>query len=568
MFDQNEAKKQFDSLVEEWWRSVLDARPELASYLGEKGYGSLSTDFSSEAIETGFAKKAAFLERFESIQEEALADADRLNLDLIVRQLRSQLEGRRFREWEMPVSALPGLESMLAGYVPVLPFESVEDYCDFCVRLRHLPVTLEQLVVQMRNGLKRGMLPLKSHMSDVESRCLKLSNLELGDNPLYAPILKFPPALNDDERARIKRDVETILLESVIPAYEKFLVFLRDEYSPKCREEAGIWSLPDGRDLYSFLVRSYTTPEMTPEGLHLLGHAEVARIKTEMSRVAHDLGFQDLADFNVSMKSNRALYPDSKEDLIRRYADCVARMREKLPLLFHEYPKDELRIVPEDALFESTAPSACYYRGSQDGTRPARMVVNTGDYARRSIIGIETTAYHEGFPGHHLQLSVEGGLSDLPAFRRFGFSGDIVAFGEGWALYAEGLGLEVGLYQDPYSLYGHYQDDLLRAIRLVADTGLHHKGWSRQQVVDYFHEHSGIDEIDVQNEVDRYISDPGQALAYKVGQLKIMELRDYAETSLRSAFDLRDFHAVVLGAGCLPLDILEKRVKAWVESLR
>jgi uncharacterized protein (DUF885 family) len=351
----------------------------------------------------------------------------------------------------------------------------------------------------------------------------------------------------------------------VLPAYQKVATFVRDEYAPQGREEVGVWSLPDGPARYANRVKRSTTTDMTPDEVHELGLREVARIEGEMLQIAKKLGFNDLASLNKSIEDNPSLRAKSREQIIEIYKGYEDQMYAKLPELFGRLPKAKLEVVPIESFREKSAAGADYNTGAPDGSRPGRINVNTSDPTSRKTITMESTAYHEGVPGHHMQLSIAQELPDLPEFRKHG---GYTAYVEGWALYSERLGKEVGFYQDPYNDYGRLQDEMLRAIRLVVDTGLHHKHWTRQQVVDFFHAHSAIDEVEVQSETDRYIVWPGQALGYKIGQLTILELREKAKRELGDKFDVRAFHDEVLGAGALPMNVLQERINAWIARVK
>ncbi len=353
--------------------------------------------------------------------------------------------------------------------------------------------------------------------------------------------------------------------DSILPAYVKFTKFVKEEYAPKGRAEPGMWSLPDGAARYAYQVKGSTTTDLTPEEIHQLGLKEVARIEGEMMKVARKLGYGDLKSLNAAIEKNPKLHAQSRQQILDLYTKYIDQMYAKLPQLFGRLPKAKVVVVPTEDFREKEASGAEYQTGAPDGSRPGRVQVNTGDPESRKTITMESTAYHEGVPGHHMQLSIAQELPTLPPFRQ---QGGYTAFVEGWALYSERLGKEVGFYQDPYNDYGHLQDEMLRAIRLVVDTGFHYKHWSRDQVVQFFHDHSGIDEVDVQSETDRYIVWPGQALAYKLGQLKILELREKAKKELGPKFDIRQFHDQVLGAGALPLDVLQEQIDHWIAETK
>jgi len=354
-----------------------------------------------------------------------------------------------------------------------------------------------------------------------------------------------------------------VLEKQVLPAYQHFARFMKVSYVPAGRTEPGIGSLPDGAKYYKYLIRRSTTTDLTAEQIHQIGLDEVKKDEAAMLEIAQKLGFKDLASFRASLKTNPKLRGDSREQLLAAYRGYLGPMQAKLPSLFGRLPKAPFEVVPMPAYLEKTSPPAYYEAGTADGSRPGRLLIDTWDSSHRNLYAVEAIAYHEGIPGHHLQISIAQELTDVPTFRKYG---GYTAYVEGWALYSEHLGKDIGFYQDPYSDYGRLEADIWRAIRLVVDTGVHNDRWTREQMVQYFHDHSAIDETTVQSEVDRYIAWPGQALAYKIGQLKILELRERAKKALGDKLDIRAFHDEVLGAGALPLDVLEARIDAWIAS--
>ncbi len=342
----------------------------------------------------------------------------------------------------------------------------------------------------------------------------------------------------------------------------KFTAFVKDEYAPKGRLDPGIWALPDGDARYAFRVKESTTTRLTPDEIHNIGLAQVKEIEVRMLGVAQQLGFKDLKSFNGALQADPKQHAHSREQILELYRKYLAQMNAKLPELFGQLPKAKLEVMPIEEFNEKDA-STHYNQGAADGSRPAHVMVNTGEFEKQLLVDVETTAYHEGVPGHHMQIAIAQELPELPPYRQNEY---YTAYTEGWALYSERLGKEVGFFQDPYSYYGHLQDDMLRAIRLVVDTGFHSKHWTRQQVVDYFHDHSAIPEPEVQSETNRYMAWPAQALGYKIGQLEILKLRQYAKDELGEKFDLRGFHDEVLGAGALPMDVLSERIHGWVKE--
>jgi uncharacterized protein (DUF885 family) len=416
----------------------------------------------------------------------------------------------------------------------------------------------------MRKGMRDRLMPPKFLLEKVVEQVDRIASQEAEKTPFAQPVDEFPDTVPEAERARIRAAVVDAIRTAVLPAYRKFGAFVRDEYAPRGRKDVGMWALPDGAKRYAVRVRQSTTTALSAAEIHQTGLREVARIEGEMLAIAKTLGFADLKSFRASLDTNAGLRAKSREQILELYRRYIDQMYAKLPQLFGRLPKAKVIVVPVEEFREKEAAGASYQPGAPDGSRPGRVEVNTADATSRKTISMESTAYHEGVPGHHMQLAIAQELTGLPEFRRFG-SG-YTAYEEGWALYSETLGKEVGFYTDPYNDYGRLQDEMLRAIRLVVDTGLHSKRWTRDQVVQFFHDHTSEDEVEVQNETDRYIVWPGQALGYKIGSLKIAELRERARRELGDRFDIRAFHDEILGAGPLPMDVLEKRIEDWIAA--
>jgi uncharacterized protein (DUF885 family) len=413
----------------------------------------------------------------------------------------------------------------------------------------------------MRKGLAEGLMPPKILLEKVVTQANGIATTPADQSPFTHPFDKFPDAISGADRKRLREAGLAAVKDSVIPAYVKFTAFVRDEYAPKGRAEPGAWALPDGAAWYAFRVKESTTTNLPPEEIHQLGLEQVKEIEGRMLAVVNQLGYKDMNSFKAAVDADPKLHAHSREQLLDLYRKYEDQMYARLPQLFGRLPKAKLEVMPVEEFREKEAADASYMDGTPDGSRPGHIMVNTGDFAKRTVLDIETTAYHEGVPGHHMQISIAQELPELPLFRQHE---EYTAYTEGWALYSERLGKEVGFYQDPYSYYGHLQDDMLRAIRLVVDTGFHYKHWTRQQVVDYFHAHSTIDEVSVQSETDRYMAWPAQALGYKIGQLEILKLRQYSKDQLGDKFDLRAFHDEVLSGGALPMDVLSTRIHEWV----
>jgi uncharacterized protein (DUF885 family) len=550
-------------LLNEQWEYTLRTSPEFASILGDRRYNDQLSDVSERARRADLAMTRRFLERFEAVSTVAFSDQETLDRDLMVKNLRDSIEADPFRNWQMPVNQMGGVHLGSAQLPSLLPFATVKDYDDYIARLKKLPVVMADTTANMRKGMAAKLMPPKFLLEKVAEQASAIAATPPEKSPFALPLEKMPDAFSAADRERIRAAVLEQVRVSVIPAYEKFAAFVRDEYAPRGRTEVGVWALPDGATRYAFMVKNQTTTDLTPEEIHEIGLREVARIEGEMLAIAKSLGYGDLKSFNAAVEANPALKARSPEHLLESYRKYIDQMYAKLPELFGRLPKAKLEVIPTPEFRQESASGAEYNTGSPDGSRPGRVYVNTYKATERKTLPFESTAYHEGVPGHHMQLSIQQELTDLPPFRQ---QGGETAFVEGWALYSERLGKEVGFYQDPYNDYGRLNDEMLRAIRLVVDTGLHAKRWNRDQVVQFFRDHSAIDEVEIQSETDRYIVWPGQALAYKIGQLKIVELRERAQKALGAKFDIRAFHDEVLGAGSLPMQVLEDRMMKWIEK--
>lgn len=550
-------------LLAERWEYSLSTNPEFASILGDKRWNDKISDVSDKAREADLAKSKDFLRRFEAVDTAGFPEQEALNKELMVLNLRRGIEGYRFKNWLMPVTQISGIHLQAPPFASYLSFTAAKDYEDLTTRYRKLPAVFDETIKQMRQGMAEGLMPPKFLLEKVVTQVAGIAAMKAEDSPFAEPLSRFPKDMPEAEKERLRAGMLASIRDGVLPAYARFAKFLKEEYVPKGRTEVGLWSLPDGDARYAFRVKNSTTTDRSPEQIHQIGLQEVARIEGEMLQVAKKLGYSDLKSLNAAIEKNPDLHAHSKQQILDLYKQHIDAMYTKLPQLFGRLPKAKVEVLPTEAFREKEASSAEYNQGTPDGSRPGRVQVNTSDPEKRKIINIESTAYHEGVPGHHMQITIAQELPTLPPFRA---QGGYTAFDEGWALYSERLGKEVGFYQDPYSDYGRLQDEMLRAIRLVVDTGLHYKRWNRDQVVQFFHDHSAIDEVEVQSETDRYIVWPAQALAYKVGQMKILELRERAHQALGAKFDIRAFHDEVLGAGALPMDVLERRIDSWIAA--
>ncbi|HEY5611407.1 MAG TPA: DUF885 domain-containing protein, partial [Thermoanaerobaculia bacterium] len=469
----------------------------------------------------------------------------------------------RFPEELIQVTQMGGVHSELAELAQMIPRFRAKDYEDFIKRLEAVPPTVDQNIALLRKGAQLGVTPPRVTLREVA----KLIEKQIVDDPTKSPIYtilfdEVPASISEDDQTRLRAAATIVIRDSVVPAYRKFHEFFVKEYEPKTRTSIGMSSLPDGAAWYAYRVKVMTTTERTPEQIHQIGLSEVKRIRAEMEQIKESTGFKGpLGEFFQFLRTDPRFYFTEKEALLKEYRDIAKRIDPQLMELFGKLPRTPYGVVPVPEYSEKTQTTAYYNPGSPDAGRPGYFYANTYDLKMRPKWEMEALTAHEAVPGHHLQIALAQELENVPKFRRFG---GYTAFVEGWGLYSESLGPELGLYKDPYSKFGQLTYEMWRAIRLVVDTGMHAKGWTRQQAIDFFRENAGKAEHDIVVEIDRYIVWPGQALAYKTGELKIKELRAWATKELGDDFSIREFHDTVLGAGALPLAILEARVKGWV----
>jgi uncharacterized protein (DUF885 family) len=555
--------KALATLLDAIWQDRLKHSPEFASSIGDKRYNDQLTDYSVKEVNAALGRGSEYIQRLSEIDTTGLLEQERLSADLMLRSLIEEQEGAKFKAWEMPVNQFNGIHTDLARLPGLLQFDSVKDYDDYIARLKKVPTAFSQIMTNMDLGADEGRVPPRYLMEKVLVQTQTLADLKPEDSPFALPLKTFPKSVSAADQKRISTEMLQAISTDVLPSYKRFAGFLKAEYIPKARKDPGIWAIPGGDAYYAYRIRQSTTLNKSAEEIHQIGLDAVKRDEAEMLAIVKSLGFADIKSFSAALKANPKEHPASADALVDAYKGYIAEIKPKLPELFGRLPKAPLEVVRVPAYMEKDQSAAYYDGGTPDGSRPGRVSVNTYNFADRSLAPVEAVAYHEGLPGHHLQISIAQELTGLPEFRKFQ---DYTAFTEGWGMYSERLGKDVGFYKDPYSDYGRLENDMWRAIRLVVDTGVHSKHWTRQQMVDYFHEHSAIDETNVQSEVDRYVAWPGQALGYKMGQLKILELRDKAKTALGPKFDIKAFHDEVLDSGALPMDVLEQRVDAWIAA--
>jgi len=549
-----------NAVFEEQYESDLRNFPERATAFGDYRYNDKLADRSFDAIAQYNKTDQAFLARLEAIPSTGFSDQDQLSHDLLVRVLQQRIADFDLKEYEMPINQQNGIHTSLADLPLSVPLDSVKHYEDYIARLHQIPRVLGQTTEVLRAGMKDKLMPVRFLLEKLPVQCQGIIEAD----PFLLPTKKYPASIPVEDQKRLTQQITDAINIDVIPAYKLFADFLRTVYAPEGRTTLAVTSLPDGQKRYENDIYGRTTTHMTPDEIHQLGLREIDRIQGEMIVIARKEGFADLAAFRASLKTNPKYVPASAEQILEDFRHYIAQMEPKLPELFTLLPKSPVTVEAIPA-FQSAA-ATHYVTGTPDGKRPGRVVVATSNFAERSLINDEAIAYHEGIPGHHMQLSVQQQLTGLPKFRLHGLGFN--AYTEGWALYAEQLGKEVGFYQDPGSDYGRLSSELFRAVRLVVDTGIHSKGWTRDQVVDFFRKSGAVDEPTIQSETDRYIAWPAQALSYKLGQLKIRELRERARKELGAKFDIRKFHDEMLDGGTLPLDLLEARTDKWIAQQR
>ncbi|HEX8895046.1 MAG TPA: DUF885 domain-containing protein [Terriglobales bacterium] len=549
-----------NALFEEQYESDLKNFPERATAFGDYRYNDKLADYSLEAIAQRNKTNQEFLARLQAIDTTGFSDQDQLSHDLMVRVLEQRITDYNFKEYEMPINQQNGIHTSLADLPLSMPFTTVKQYEDYISRLHQIPRVLSQTEEVLRAGMKDKLMPVRFLLEKIPVQCEGI----VAANPFLLPTKKYPASISPEEQKRLTQQITEAINIDVIPAYKQFANFVKTEYAPQGRTTLAITSLPDGQKRYENAIYARTTTRLSADEIHQIGLHEIDRIEAEMLAIAKKEGFADLASFRASLKTNPKYIPTSSEQILDDFRKYIAQMEPKLPQLFTLLPKSPVTV---EAIPPFQAAAATHYvTGTPDGKRPGRVVVATSNFAERSLIDDEAVAYHEGVPGHHMQNSVNQQLTGLPKFRLHGLGFN--AYGEGWALYAEQLGKEVGFYQDPVSDYGRLSSELFRAVRLVVDTGIHAKGWTREQVVEFMRKSGAVDEPTIQSETDRYIAWPAQALSYKLGQLKITELRERAQKELGPNFDIRTFHDEILDGGSLPLDMLEARTDKWIAQQR
>lgn len=551
----------FEALLSEAWEWQLAENPVFASRLGDRRFDARWPDLSMEAIERRHQDQREFLDRLSAIDTTRLDENSRLNYDLFRRELQNDLETWRFRSYLMPVHHRGGVQNLDAT-AETLRLATVSDYENWLERMSGVDTYIKQTMDLQERGRRAGYMPPAILMQRVTDQIAAQLVEKAEDSPFFAAFSNMPDSIPPAEQERLRQRATAVIDDEIVPAYRRFSRYFAGTYLPASRDSIGASELPYGKDFYEHRVRIYTTTQMTPDEIHELGLSEVSRLRAEMQTIIDELEFAgDFADFLHFLRTDSQFYFDNPDDLFEAYLATSKRIDPELVRLFGKLPRMPygLRPIPDSIAPDTT--TAYYSRPAADGSRAGYYYVNLYRPEVRPKYEIEVLTVHEAMPGHHLQIALAQELDDIPEFRRYaGFT----AFIEGWGLYSESLGSELGLYKDPYSRFGALTYEMWRAVRLVVDTGIHSKGWTRQQAIDFFKDNAAKTELDIVNEIDRYIGNPGQAVAYKIGQLKILQMRRAAEQALGENFDIRDFHDELLGGGALPLEVLETRMNNWL----
>ncbi|HVR40163.1 MAG TPA: DUF885 family protein [Thermoanaerobaculia bacterium] len=552
-------------LFDDEWQWQLRDNPEGATLVGDARYNDKLFDRSEAAFAKRRAHDLETLKSIDAIDRAKLSGEDQLNYDIFRLQVRNAVESDRFPYEVLQIDQMGGIHAMLSELAQGIPKERVKDFDDFLARMRAYPKAIDDTIALLRRGLASGVTPPRVILRDVP----ELIGNQIVDDPTKSPIYdiafaNLPASFSADDKARLQREAAEIIRTAITPAMKRLHDYMKNEYVPKSREAIGFTTVPNGKEWYALAVRQMTTTELTPDEIHALGLSEVKRIRAEMERIKEQTGFKgSLAEFFEFLRTDKRFFFTERDALLSAYRDIAKRIDPELMKLFGTLPRTSYGVIPVPSYSEKTQTTAYYNSGSPEGHRPGYYYANLYDLPSRPKWEMEALTLHEAVPGHHLQISLAQELTDVPNFRRHG---GFTAFVEGWGLYAESLGPELGMYKDPYAKFGQLTYEMWRAVRLVVDTGMHAKGWTRDQAIQFFVDNASKSRHDIEVEIDRYLAWPGQALAYKIGELKMKELRAYATRELGDQFDIRAFHDQLLGAGPLPMSILEARTKAWVKS--
>lgn len=549
------------ALIDAEWEYDLQRNPVSASLRGDRRWNDRWEDLDPAAIKSHENHIRDTLTRLRAIDRNTLSPGDQLNYDLFRIDTEAALRASELRLYLLPVSQRDGVQ-LSDGLTELLRFETVKDYEDWIARLKAFPKLMDQTIALMREGLKAKMLWPKVVMQRVSGQIAKQLVTKPEESGFFKPFLNFPAGVSQTDRDRLSAAGRAAVTDQILSSFQKFRDFFQKEYFPACFDAVGVWQMPVGAEIYTYLAKRETTTNLTPEQIHQKGLSEVARIRAEMQRIMEKVGFEGtLQEFFQKLRTDPQFYYKTPAELLDAYRAVAKRIDPTLVKVFKTLPRMPYGVIPIPDNQAPDTTTAYYNEGAVDGSRPGYYNVNLYKPETRPKYEMMALSMHEAVPGHHLQIALAMELGEIPNFRRYG---GYTAFIEGWALYSESLGDELGLYDDPYAKFGQLTYEMWRAVRLVVDTGMHFYKWDRQKAIDFFRDNAAKTEQDIVNEIDRYITDPGQALAYKIGELKIKELRARATTVLGSDFDLREFHDVVLLSGAVPLEVLERNVDAWI----
>lgn len=561
VFAQNNTTKRLYDFFEAQWQMTLADSPTFASYLGDKRYNNRWNNESISAIENRNTNRVATLSRLKQINRAELSDKDKLNYDLFQKDLESAIDNFNTRLYLLPINQRGGIQTAdeLAEFIQ---FETVKDYEDWIARLDSFPLLMEQTLALMQKGKANGMIWSRQVLTRVPAQIDKQIVATAEQSSFYAPFKTMSKDVSEAEQARLRNLAKQAINDKIIPSYKKLKTYFETEYLPSAYPEAGIWQMKNGDKIYEFLARDYTTTTMTPKEIHEKGLSEVKRIRAEMEKIKTQVAFKGtLQEFFIFLRTDPQFFYKTSEELLNAYRAITRRIDPELVKVFRTFPRMPYGVIPIPDKIAPDTTTAYYNSPAADGTRPGYYYVNLYKPETRPKWEMMALSIHEAVPGHHFQIALQQELGELPNFRKFG---GYTAFIEGWGLYSESLGDEMGLYNDPYDKFGQLTYEMWRAVRLVVDTGMHYFKWDRQRAIDFFKDNAAKTENDIVNEIDRYISNPGQALAYKIGELKITELRAKSKQELGAKFDVKEFHDIVLLSGAVPLDILEKNVNEWI----
>ena len=562
------ASAQLNTLVDEYFEKILELNPVYATSLGDLRYNDrYDNDIGKQWLADSLAVDQEYLARVMELDREQLDPSERVTYDVFVFNRKLGIDGAAFPQELLPINQFNSVPASFAEFGSgrsIQPFANAKQYDDFLKRMTGFVVWVDQAIVNMKEGVKTGVVLPKIVVEKSLPQLTSLIASNPKDSIFYKPIENFPAEVSDADRKRLAAAYEQAIRDQLMPAYARLRDYMRDEYLPQARATVGLGQLPQGDKWYAWLARVGTTTDLSPEQIHDIGLKEMSRIQGDMERVKTQLGFAGtLKEFMNKLRTDPQFVYKSPQDLIDGYSSLRDRVSAALPALFEVQPKMKFEVRPVEAFREQSAATGSYQPGTPDGARPGVFYANTFDLPSRPRFMMETIFLHEALPGHHMQIALQYELEGLPRFRRFGID---TAFVEGWGLYSESLGKELGLYEDPYQYFGSLTAEAWRAARLVVDTGMHAKGWTREQAIEYMRDNTAIGEADVIAEVERYIAIPGQALAYKIGQLKIRELRTRAEKALGAKFSIREFHTQILQDGSLPLAVLDAKIDRWIAA--